>query len=215
LWIRGLFAGFDDFGDLTPAKERTDLRRSTEISMRSSWLGYSLTNYVSATSLQFLSGRLEKIPRDQRERTDEGNYVVSALTEDVASSQELASDIMNADFVFNSRNLFFIHRPNSRYRLYQRRHRLGHIVGKPREEGSGQIGEVLSAHTFHDGIVVETFDRVHLITPTGSQTIHNGAAIKVRTFPSGRNCRNIIAVVDEIGIHLISPLPPEVRFATL
>lgn len=220
----GLFAAYDDFGAI--GQDRPALQHAESTSSRANWFGYSLTNYTNATSLQFLSGQRQNAPTG-RLSPDSGDLiaseiaitpaaesyghqripvVVTSLEEDTRSSALLAEDAEGADFVANSFNYFFIHMPTSEYRFYMRRHRSGRIVGSPTDESIGEVGEVLSTHTFHSGIVVESFDSVYLITSIGINRIYDGAALKVRTFPAGTYGVNVIAVIDEEGLNLISPL---------
>jgi hypothetical protein len=217
----GLFAAYDDFGAI--GEDRPPLQHAGNASSRASWISYSLTNYSTATSLQFLSGHRQNVNPSEN-NVDAGSevevirdlttpagaseperVVVTRLEEDVESSEELAADAEGADFISNSFNYFFIHKPNSEYTLYSRRHRSGHIVGSRGAESIGEVGEVLSTHTFHTGIVVESFSSVNLITSSGASKIYDGAALKVRTFPSGTYCGNVVAVIDEEGLNLISP----------
>jgi hypothetical protein len=219
----GLFAAYDDFGAI--GQDRPPLQRAEEASSRASWFGYSLTNYSNATSLQFLSGHRQDTNKRRAsvdtiyqesivdpvlpistDRHGQQSVVVTGLEEDARSSKRLAEDAAGADFVANSFNYFFIHMPTSEYRFYMRRHRNGHIVGARADESTGEVDTVLSTHTFHSGIVVESFNSVCLITPVGANRIYDGAALKVRTFPSGTYGVNVIAVVDEEGLNLISPL---------
>jgi hypothetical protein len=213
----GLFAGYDDFGALKKSERRSKFTHAEHSSARASWLGYSLTNYMTSTSLQFLSGhrskaRVARTAADEKlasidpETTDDGAAVVTNLSEDVLSSTQLTNDAVGADYIANSSRHFFVHMPDSSYRLYQRTHRLGRIVGSARNEATGTVGHVLSAHTFHSGIVVESFDCVYLITESGAQRLYDGKALKVRTFPSARHCHNVVGVLDENWLHLISPI---------
>jgi hypothetical protein len=219
----GLFAAYDDFGVI--GQDRPPLEQAGNASSRASWISYSLTNYSSATSLQFLSGYKQNVntSRPNEEEVTEvevfsgltvpiGDFaseqertVVTRLQEDARSSEQLAADAEGADFVSNSFDYFFVHLPNSEYKLYTRRHRSGRIVGSRGHETAGEVDKVLSTHTFHNGIIVESFNGVYLITASGASKVYDGAALKVRTFPSGKYGFNVIAVIDEEGLNLISP----------
>lgn len=195
----GLLAAYDEFGTLSGDRTYREPEAVAQSSLRASWISYSIANYEGASAATFLRGQSQEAEIEGR-----SDLFVVGFDESATSSKVLDAYTDDADFVFNSSNLFFVQR-KSAYQLHHRPVRKGDLMGVDHRIGKGRLGRVLSAHAFTEGLVAETFDEVRLIRPTGSLLIHSGPALKVRTFPASKWVTNVISVVDEEAIHLYSP----------
>ncbi|MGW1450992.1 hypothetical protein ACWCO3_22285 [Micromonospora sp. NPDC002411] len=183
----------------------TDVSRA---SRRATWVGYSLVNYPSVSSLEFLKGQKEDLPDHKGARAD---YVVTGFEHDDGALEQLKPDLDGLDFVFNNGPSFFGQRKSGQYTFTKHRFSTRYKVFGHNDKPSrtGKLPEALSAHGLGDGgIVVETFDNVTLLREEGVERIFEGQSVKVRTFPNSRNHMNVVIVISDDALHLISPIPP-------
>jgi hypothetical protein len=208
----GLLAALDEFGWAHGRESTHKFKDYSSTSQRATWVGYSLVNYPSVSSLEFLRGQKEDLPEEQNKGRAE--YVVTGFERDNAALNPIKSDLGGLDFVFNNGPSFFAQRISGRYTFTRHRFSTRYKIFGHNETPSrtGRMAEALSAHSFGEGgVVIETFDNVSLLTDDGVERIFEGQSVKVRTFPNSRNHMNVIVVISDDALHLISPVPTPLR----
>jgi hypothetical protein len=198
----GLLLSFDEFSELDYEAPGELVRAPVAASVRTSWLGYHLINYGSATQSQALRSGYS-LPRGGR-RT----VVVTEVAADERLIAPERQDQEGLDFHFNAHSTFFSHYASGRYEVRRRRWASGRL-GKVESRYEGEMSRPLSTHEVLGGFVAETYSDVYLINDDGASRLYSGEAIAVRTFPNSRRYRNLVLVVSENGLHVISPIGAE------
>jgi hypothetical protein len=201
----GLMVSFDEFGQLREARRREALESCAPVSQRTAWLGYNLINYSTAVTAEALRAKYETTWRRSENRRE---VVLTEFRRDETLLSSERTAWKDADFVYNDQATFFVHRADDTYearRRTWRNGRLSTVVSTDR----GVIARPLSAHSSAAGLVLETYDAVWLYGPNGLSRLYEGEAIVVRTFPASIRYKNLIAVVDNDGLHIISPIAVE------
>jgi hypothetical protein len=201
----GLFAAYGEvFQRDTSARADRRFKQSADTSQRASWVSHSLVNYRSASDPELLRGRLNKTTPIN---PDNNHKNLAGLDRDEEAVEPIRAEIVESDYIFNNRELFLFSFTDGDYSLTRYPFRSNYRrFGHARELREGQLGEVLSAYDHLQGMVVETYDGVYALSGGGTDRIYSGSAIRVRTFPAARNHRHLVAVIDESGINLFSPL---------
>jgi hypothetical protein len=202
----GLLAALDEF-NWAHREHSHKFKDFSRASQRATWIGYSLVNYPSVSSVEFLKGQKEDLPDEAKGRAE---YVVTGFEHDDAALGPIKADLDGLDFVFNNGPVFFAQQKSGRYSFTKHRFSTRYKVFGHNETPArtGRMPQALSAHGLGDGsVVVETYDSVNLLSEDGVERIHDGQSVKVRTFPNSRNHMNVVIVIDDDALHLVSPLP--------
>lgn len=192
----GLIISFDEFRELG-AKVRNHRRHADVRSLRAGWLGYHLVNYSSPAAAETF--------RSKYNRVDRKASVITGMKRDDDIIAPETSDWANATFTFNDYNTFFTRFADTSFTVRTRSWHAGRL-GRTLKSFGGFIKQPVSVTTCLSGIVVETFDQVLLVREDSVEPIFDGQAVAVRTFPNSRHYRNIILIITDESLQLISPL---------
>jgi hypothetical protein len=196
----GLQMSYDEFSELTHDRPVALRAVPTDSSVRSAWLGYNFINYLNAVEAQGFKSSYQRADRGQR------STIVTGLTLDPALIRVEARDTRpDVDFRYNAHSTFFTHYESGDYELRTRRWASGRL-GEVEVEHTGRMSRPLSTHETLGGFVAETYDEVNLIDEDGVSLLFSGEAIAVRTFPHSQWYKNLVLIVAEDGIHVVSPL---------
>lgn len=193
----GLFINYDEFDELDRPLSSKGLHFDNR-SLRAGWLGFNLVNYSSPIDAESFRSKF-----DRRERA---SAVITSMARDDKLLEGETSDWTDLTFSFNSHNTFFTRAAGGAFRVRTRTWYSGRL-GKVENSYEGSIEQPVSVHSCDAGLIVETFDRVLLLTENGASTLFEGQAIAVRTFPNSKHYRNIALIVADDSLHLISPVP--------
>jgi hypothetical protein len=202
----GLRVAFDEF-EWSPIDRNHRFIDYSSASRRATWMTYSLVNYPSVSSLEFLRGHREPVADPM---PGGATYVLSDFERDDDAIAPLEDEFDGLDFVFNNQAMFFTQRKSGAYNFSRHTYSARYRRFGFGEKGirKGRMPPALSAHGLGDGIVVEAFDSVTLIAADRAERLFDGQAVKVRTFPSSRHHMNLVVVISDDALHLISPIPP-------
>jgi hypothetical protein len=196
----GILVSVDEFDELRGVGPGEHQRHLGKNSLRASWLGYHLINYPTVNMAEGYRSK----------RRDAATYgrdheIISDIARDSLLLVREDEDERPASFKYNDYSTFFTRYDDGTYEVRQRNWAGGHL-GKIRNVQKGRLASPISAHACRSGLVVETFDEVHLLNESGVSNIADGEAVTVRTFPNSRHYKNIIIVIEEDAIRLVSPL---------
>lgn len=205
----GLFSSIDDFGVRTGTRG-VQFSRTAAASVRSSWMGSLLANYASNSSVSVFRTEREKIDQSMAgERQiitglDEhprnlADYINATLSQHGVQEQSI-------QYTFNSTTLVFVYTYDSQFFCFNVHDTEdGGINIEFTKTQKAQGRRIVGAHPMSGGaVVIETDDRVFLLSKNSWFTLHPDAAISVRTFPRSKRFHNLVAITAEDGVHLIS-----------
>jgi hypothetical protein len=205
----GLFTAYDEFGWSDGTKGK--FHKTAERSVQSIWFSRDLMNYSTVTEPVLLKSDHETaLPRGFERETQ----VVRSLGLQRFEFDPLLQEALSREhekgarieFVFNSSNNLFLYTSTGHFL----------ILGVKGEEGEPpqirytrshpiQSAEILSMRSSRAGIIVETEGAIQLFHQGEWQTVHEGEALTVRTFPRSKRYKNLIVVTTEEGVTLSSP----------
>jgi len=196
----GLLMSFDEFSELSNEPLSSLAVASTTPSVRTSWLGYHIVNYESATSV---SGFRSKYRPTKSSR--KANIVTEISADEGLLGAESEPADSDVDFRYNAHTTFFSHFSSGLFELRRRRWSHGRL-GQIEFQSFGEMSRPLSTHSILHGFVAETYDAVVQVEREAVYVLYSGEAIVVRSFPYSQWYRNLILVVAEDGLHIMSPL---------
>jgi hypothetical protein len=224
----GLFHGSLWNGEAGVSNTRVTERPCATKSLRTGWKNFDVINYERNSWFSYLRNEIETMSGKPRayiySHIDESSEKIriSQMAVDTYSMDAvLPSQLFHPDeiqFCFNNLGTsFFILRDgrfvsikwagkvqesarlSSKSRSFVIRDEIGHdIVDKP-----------CSALAFHDGSVIEYFDRVVLAQDNGILTLEDKPVVSVRTFPSSIRFKWLICITREDGLALHTFFPDD------
>lgn len=206
----GLFTFVDDFNWWKQEKSHMP-QILADKSFRTSWIGTDIVNYPSYDHLDLFKSNSEetKIRLEPEGRVltqiDSNSQDLSYLFEAAQMSYDISLE--KIQFAFNSNNRLFLHNDTGNLhsiRLYRSENNMLQL-GKDRRSKE-PISRILSINPTKLGPVIETSDQVALVLDKNGQfiTLSESGALMVRTFPRSKRLQNIVAIVDESGLLLVS-----------
>jgi hypothetical protein len=221
LWFQRISFGDED----TRFNNQPMISRIGDESFGASFTSCHLLNYTEDPIPSFLRARTK------RERPHDRAIYESTQVESYESEQSIAQltfDALIATRTQRDDPLFEIPRSgltvlgNSAHRLLAHWQERLHVVNlsayerkpvaaRPNKKFgklTSRVGpeEVLSTYGIGQGFLVELYDRLLLITPTGSYTLFVGSAGRVRTYPGSRRHFEVVVVVGESSVNIIGYL---------
>lgn len=203
----GLFSAFGELVGWSTVDRKHHLQQVAPASMRADWTHYDLVNYASNSEPTLFHTEHGK----QRLSDRQTRHVVFGIgrSSDVHTVfDELAShDVARDDvqYIFNSHNSFFINVFDGRFfSLGVKRGPEGAVRITAGKEQAVLGGRVLAATANSLGLVIETDEKVMLLSGGEWKTLHEGPALSVRAFPASKRYRNMVTIVTEDGVWLCS-----------
>lgn len=204
----GLIAFVDDFNWRKQGKGSIKYPLADK-SRRTSWLGPHIVNYSDHNRLDLF--------KSSSEQTVEAESEGKVLTAIESKGQDLSYLFEEAQvrynilmeeiqFTFNSNTRLFLHTNTGLLHSLQLSSPDNDgIIRLGKDEKSKEpIGRILSINSTKLGPVVETSDRVALVSKNGQFfTLSEAGALMVRTFPNSKRFRNLVAITDESGVFLV------------
>lgn len=215
-------------GDLWPHfAENENLNRIDDFSLTASFSSYHLLNYKGESSPSFLRAETQKAAPRNGGQFD--NVVIKKHQPAVDLDSDLALVLgpeegsrthkrspAQTDELPNEAHVV----GNSEYRLLISRRSQSEVVNvsafddkevelksnkkySPDEIDSNLVSAALSTQTLRSGFLLETFDRVGIITERGSYTLMNEPSVRVRSFPRSTRHADCILSVGEDFIELV------------
>jgi hypothetical protein len=208
-------------GDEAPGFMPAEWRQVADFSISSSFAKRNLLNYTRSPVPSLLRSKVEE-HRTERARYDDTSVVGYESSADISSLMYSAA---TTEARVSSRNLrtptlasiedFEVLGNSDYHLLVSRAGRLGVIdlraeAGKDVEARpsrrfiksrieSADVNQVLATYPVSSGFVVESYDRLDLITADGSFVLANGESAQVRTFDSSIRHKEVVAVVNEFS----------------
>jgi hypothetical protein len=204
----GLFQSLDEFGWLGSPRRRKMTHIADE-SRRTSWLHEGFVNYTDSHSFSIFDTRLQTIPvtsADERER--HAVVAIGKSDEDASVRNELQQrDIEPSDVLhlWSSLSGVFVQSKSNLVFVRTRTDETDGHHSKVVSLGRG-FQSILWAGTFGRGTIIETDDAVIAFENHQTYVIENQPAIAVKTFPSSRWYRRVVATVLEDEVVLSSVL---------
>lgn len=215
----GLFTTFNEFGRLGQQYRysQRDWYQSQEKSLRTSWLFDNLVNYASPAEPILL-----QIIRSDRQV--QGNYDESREQIAVGFSGEpqplsyLIEGLSSADGSYRKEFIFLYNIFATFYAQTRERSLLTFKVRKTKGLGNHlelagsqkqireSIDQVLEVRRAQRHVIFELYDSVQSLIGNELIELVAGEAISIKSFPNSRRFQNLITVVTEDGVHLISLL---------
>lgn len=218
---------FDPNGE--PAPEPINVFKC---SWKTDWCSHDIVSYDAKFQPSLL--RTEKTkgrkPGAMREKEPHFLEKISGVKDSLAALQtSLPNDV--ADNLFKNASLFF----NLNQNFY------GVVAGnklesvwlkyrQPRNKEDAEPDPIVEAHRnklhlqnfvenpittypmpIHDGVVVETFNTVSLLSSQGQTSLLNQPAVSVKTYPRSIDYQNLVTVVVEDGVWLICVINDQIR----
>jgi hypothetical protein len=178
-------------------------------SCKTSWIEQNIVNYADHNHLDLFKSRSESTTE-----RESGGKVLTAIESEGQDLSYIFEDAqMNyhilkeeIQFTFNSNTRLFLHTNAGFLHSIQLSHPDdNNVIQLGRDEKSKEpIGRILSINSTKLGPVVETSDRVALVSKNGQFfTLSETGALMIRTFPSSKRFRNMVVITDESGVFLV------------
>ncbi|HWS84667.1 MAG TPA: hypothetical protein VN207_10450 [Ktedonobacteraceae bacterium] len=205
----GLFTFVDDFGWWEQGKS-SRMQTLANKSLKTSWIGLDIVNYSGYDHLDLFRSNSEKT---QVKLEPEGRVLVgidsngqdlSYLFEAVQARYNIPTE--KIQFTFNSSNRLFLHTDAGFLHSIQI-HSENDIIQLGKAKVSKETtNRILSINSTKLGPVIETSDQVALVLDKNGQifTLSESGALVVRTFPRSKRFQNMVAIVDDNGVFLVS-----------
>jgi hypothetical protein len=218
----GLFSLIDEFGWIERGSKRTILSVADK-SLNTAWINHDLINYPTYDHPYMFRGEVSKrdtVGLEQESKVVNGFNLQACDLEYLLQEARTQHSIDANDkisYVYNSNNRLFIATQDDE--LFSLPIGLDKKPitsnGQKQEEQlflrkgakNQQIqGRIISIHPCKSGTVVETMKSVALIPNNGEEkvTLLSTEAVLVRTFPKSRRFQNLVVIVVEDGIFLMS-----------
>ena len=218
----GLFALIDEFGWVKSGSERTTLKVADK-SLTTAWINHDLINYPTYDHPYLFRGRVgmrDTVGLERESKVVTGFDLQSSDLEYLLTEARTQRSIDTNDevrYVYNSNNrLFIATRDDAFISLSIGFDKKSTIATEQKQEEqlllkkgakNRQIqGRIISIHPCKPGTVIETMKSVVIVPNNGgeSATLLPTEAVLVRTFPRSRRFQNLVVVVVEDGLFLMS-----------
>lgn len=202
----GLFQSVDEFGWLGGADSRV-MSKTAQRSRRTSWLNQGFVNYSDGGTLSLFETKT--IPVPQKGGDEHEGRAIQSVHESDSAGRSLRERLEAAELsprdaihVWSSLSGLFVQAHDGLFYLKFTNDSEEMDPSSPETERQairlgGGFSSVLSARTFGRGTVVETDDSVIAFENQQTHVLVEKPAISVRSFPSSRWYRRVIAVVLE------------------
>ena len=199
--LDGMQTLINEFDQTTNKQLPPTVFRSTR-SFRTSWLGFDMVNYGGGNAVAYYKAEHEKVPTSRYNEVS----LVTGLSADAQELRLPAADEHAITFAFNSGNtVYFQDSAGSLFRSSLRAEGQANLALR-RPTRTRAVEKIISAHPMKYGVVAETYNEVILLSRDAVQRLTKAPAISVRTFTSSKRFQNLVTIVDERGLSLISVL---------
>jgi hypothetical protein len=204
----------------------TSFERIAESSLSASFSSRNLLNYTEDPTPAFLRAEAVREKLHARANWDEWRVVSYQRPADITQLTELALrsahrvEFGAADAAVRAEDGSITALGNWDYRLLLSWGRSLHTINlsayeehdiEARPGSFNQVDidgidpsvDILSTYPIAGGFLVELFDRILLITPTGAHAFFQGAAGRIKTFTQSRRYQDVALIVEENGLSLI------------
>jgi hypothetical protein len=185
-----------------------ELEETAKASLRTSWLGYDLVNYVENDHADLFAGTAERVEDQSSERLAR-RWLITQFSDEPKELDFILSALQNGDavpaadvqYIWNSSRAFFVNtfshgfftlvwdRANERVNA-------NHHTELP--------GRVIAVHPFPQGWLIETDFSVLWFTQGELKTLFDREPLMVRTFGGSKRYRGLVAITADDGVHLLS-----------
>lgn len=203
----GLFTFIDDFGWSNPEKEHGIKLHLANKSLKTAWIDQGIVNYPSHDHPYIFKSSFEKksvgVEREGKILTSVSNVStdLGGLLETTRFQKETIR------LAYNANNKLFISTVDGKFFTVP----LKHLKNDSFELGNSKRSEevisgVLTVNQCKTGAVIETSERIILVSEKEGKVfpLSEFGAISVRTFPRSRRFQNLITIVNEDGLFLVS-----------
>lgn len=205
----GLYTFIDDFGWWNQEKAGVKLHLADK-SLRTTWMDQDIVNYPSYDHPYLFKSSFEK----KTTGVEREGKVLTAVSDNSSdlnylfgmAQQKYHIQAENVQFAYNSNHKLFVSTLEGNFFSLQLEHTNDILRLKKSTISTQNIGRALTVNPCKLGPVVETSRNVLLISDKDGQAylLSDSGAITVRTFPRSRRFQNIVVVVHEDGLYLVS-----------
>lgn len=201
----GLYGFFDDFSESRP-HVATRLKNK---SLRTSWINSDLANYQTNGSMDLYRAMLETTER----RRVEGEKIATQIFDYkspvesfvVEEMQKHANAYADVQYAFDNKNmLFFYTYSGDFYSFRVIKDSWGELSLRFDKQKKSEHGRIISAHSLRSGVVIETEDKVFYYSRNRWHLLYTGRPISIRTYARSKRFQNLITIVHDEGLELIS-----------
>jgi len=216
----GLHSSLNDFNlDQGPSRSIEKLsdmfQQRSSLSLRSTWCKTNVINYADFSNPQLFDTSAMPVPAGSLEAEtslltgiSETPWGIWNLDRTDKRASAVPSDYI--DYTFNSGIHFYtinqagsIFETSLKYPKSGDRPKLGHFS----KIVDGFKGHVIKTLPLRSGAVIETLDKVFLLSATdGIQEVYDSPCLSVRTFPQSRRYKDLFILVTKEGLWLNSVL---------
>lgn len=212
----GMFTWFDEF-DRLGERDRW-LRqgiRVQEQSLRTAWLFGNLINYVSFEEPVLLGVERSKKQMKDKTQGSQEQLAVRFKGEPKSLSSLLFQQDPNQQA--SGEQLLFLYNIADKFYAQTRNRQLISIKVKKSSENDDELESsepalvsqrvltrVLDVVPVRQHLVFELYDKIQLLENSQLITLVEGEALSVKSFPGSRRFQNLLTVVTEDGVHLVS-----------
>lgn len=208
----GLYSALSDT-EMSSTKNGKNMQRMASYSLRTGWMYYNLINYENYVDLEVFKG---KIGSSDATEVSRGKNIITELEKventDFATIPEFENyhlSVDNVQYSFNSANQIYYHTYSGTLFSWFNPHLYGeaHRTSRWRQlDGPGS--RILSASHTRAGMVVETDNHVLMLANDQWTKLVSGPVLSVRTYLASKRFKNLISIVAEDGIWLITAWDP-------
>jgi len=192
-------------------KRRPSLKQTAKKSMLSRWIGPDVINYPDYDDPVFLKSDIQKSPDVKYQQIEVAEIGVEEYQLKSGFGKRIKTVAAGSiDFTFNTEYALFIHtRDNDLFSLGIR-----HNPEEPPElttlRSFGKLSEqILSAHFCRSGQIVESFDRVLVLTRDEKRELVASRGKSIRTYNRSAQFQDVVTVTANDGVHVIYLIAPQ------
>lgn len=201
----GLYSFPDEFdwdAKINPENEFTEL---SDKSSRTSWIRTDLMNYPTSSAVELLRGKSTGLRSPNRKIVElrKEQVPLDNVLDEVR--REHGVSVNNIQYVFNSERSMFFHTFDGHFFSVELKWNRDQVpVAKLSHAFKGSQARILSTQLCDPGLVIETMDRLFLFSSGSWHELLEAEVISVRTFQSAAQYKNLILVVTESGLYVMS-----------